>query len=270
MNKLLTSALAVFTGLAAYSMIACAPQVYAQGSSGCVNPTDMSVYETKITRGTGTLAVRGGKPLCAAQDIVFQSFNVPTTWDKKGWNKTAIPQTKFAATQFTIPAGVANFTKTVTVATPDDCYHTQLDFYLAPGYDTITTLTGDDERNIAGVLFAATEKCKEEEKTLKVCYLKNFTIITIKESEFDSTKHSKDITNCKKPVEMCPIEGKEDLPKDDEACVETPVVPEPVTPEVPPAELPHTGFASAFAPIAGIGSLTASGYYYLVSRRSRI
>lgn len=274
MNKLVTSALLAITSAIVFSIIAITPPAYAQGTntSSCVDPTDMSNYETTIQRGTGTLTVKGGKALCAAQDIVFESLSVPDSWDKKGWNNTAIPQTKFASTLFTIPAGVANYSKTVSVATPADCKNTQLDFYLAPEYQSITTLTGDDARNISGILYAGKGACEVPVvvKDIKVCDLKTFVVTTIKEDTYDASKYSKDTANCKKPVEKCPLAGKEDMPKDSVNCVETPT---PTTPETPKTEaateLPKTGLADAFAPIMGIGSLTASGYYYVTSRRNR-
>lgn len=280
MNKLLTGALTIIVSAIAYSIVAIAPQAHAQNTStaNCVDPTNMSNYETTIQRGTGTLTVKGGKALCAAQDIVFESFNVPDTWDRKGWNNTAIPQTKFASTMFTIPAGVANYSKTISVATPADCKNTQVDFYIAPEYESITTLTGDDARNISGILFAGKGACETPVvvKDIKVCDLKTYTVSTIKEDAYDASKYSKDTANCKKPVEKCPLAGKENMPKDSADCVVTPVPTTPVTPKPPvtpeaevAAELPRTGVADAFAPIMGIGSLTASGYYYLTSRRNR-
>lgn len=62
----------------------------------------------------------------------------------------------------------------------------------------------------------------------------------------------------------------------DDATVEVKVVvpptPEPETPEPEepetPEELPETGIASVASGVAGIGSLTAAGYYYISSRRS--
>ncbi len=271
MNKFVTIALAFIASSSMYALLAIATPAYATGGSdSCLDPANKSNYNTTIQRGTGKISLKDGKPLCEAQDIVLESMNVPDTWNKKGWNETAIPQTKFASTLFTVPAGVKNFSKTVTVATPDACKNTQIDFYLAPEYQSITTLTGDDERNIQGVLFAGKGDCEKptEVKDIKVCDTTNYTVIKIKEDEFDATKHSKDTDNCKKPVEKCNIPGKEDLPKDSKDCVETPTTPE--TPKPAPAiELPHTGLTDLFAPIMGAGSLTASGYYYLTSRNRK-
>lgn len=281
MNKLATRLFTAIAGILASSIFVIAPNADATGSSngGCVDPKNKSVYETTIERGKGTLKLKGGKALCAAQEIVFESFNVPDTWNKKGWNSTAIPQTKFASTSFTIPAGVKNFTKTVTVDTPNACKHTQLDFYLAPEYTSITTLTGDDERNILGILFAGKGSCETPSvvKDIQVCDIKSYKVITIKETAFDSKLHSKDAVNCKAPVEKCPIEGKEHLPKNSKDCAsptETPKTPEiPKTPEAPKVteatELPRTGLGASFASLIGAGSLTASGYYYITSLRNR-
>lgn len=140
------------------------PVAQAHGQDSCLDPTDPRSFAATIpARGSGTITTANGKPLCSDATLTIASYNVPDTWDKKGWNKTAIPQTLYTDKTFTFPAGKSNYTMSQSVATPDACKHTQVDFYIAPSYQIIDTLTADDGRNIAGVLFAATEKCKEPE-----------------------------------------------------------------------------------------------------------
>lgn len=74
---------------------------------------------------------------------------------------------------------------------------------------------------------------------IKVCEVATKTIITIKKSEFDETKHTKDLSKC----------------------AETPT-----TPEVP-TELPTTGLSEGIMAFVGLGSLVASVTYYAISRR---
>ena len=51
------------------------------------------------------------------------------------------------------------------------------------------------------------EDCKEKE--IKVCELESKQIITIKESEFDEAKHSKNLDDCKeKKIKVCELESK--------------------------------------------------------------
>jgi uncharacterized repeat protein (TIGR01451 family) len=65
--------------------------------------------------------------------------------------------------------------------------------------------------------------CKEVPVTIEVCELATKKVITIKESEFDSSKHSKNLADCKEtPVEYCPYPGKQHLPKNSPECIETP------------------------------------------------
>ncbi len=167
--------------------------------SRCLDPNNQSSYEAGIpTRNRGTISTRDGRPLCSDGTLVFQSFNIPDTWNKLGWNATAIPQTKYAAKTFVFPAGKWNHSITLDIASPEACKHTQVDFYIAPGYESITTLDGDDERNIIGILFPATEKCEQPKpKEIQVCVLSDKTIKTIYEANFDSTKHSKNLDDCK-------------------------------------------------------------------------
>lgn len=166
MKRIITAA--VVAGAVAGIFLASPVAQATSGQSNCLDPNQPGSYRATIKeRGTGTITTASGRPLCSDGKLTFASYNVPETWDKKGWNKTAIPQTLFADTEFTFPAGKSDYTMTVNVGTPDKCSHTQLDFYTAPSYDRIDTLTGDDERNILGVLFAGKDKseCEEPAKT---------------------------------------------------------------------------------------------------------
>ena len=74
------------------------------------------------------------------------------------------------------------------------------------------------------------KKCDEEQpKKITVCEVSTNKIISIKESEFDASKHSKDLKDC---------------------------------------ELPHTGPAENIVAIVGLGALIASAAYYIASRRA--
>jgi len=78
---------------------------------------------------------------------------------------------------------------------------------------------------------------------ISVCEVSTKEIITIKESDFNATKHSKNLDDCK----------------------ETPVTP--VTPETP-TELPQTGASENILALTGLGALIASISYYVASRRA--
>lgn len=135
------------------------------------------------------------------------------------------------------------------------------------------------------------ETPKPVENTIDVCRLSDKKYpVTIKESEFDATKHSKNADDCKdketpKPVEktikVCVVDTKEvktikesafdskTMTRDEKDCKETPA---PVTPETPKAatpaeELPETGVGSVFGGMVGLGSLAAAGTAYFRSRR---
>lgn len=80
---------------------------------------------------------------------------------------------------------------------------------------------------------------------ITVCELETKKIITIKETAFDASKHTKDLSKCQ----------------------ETPPVTPPETPGTPP-ELPQTGLGSDIVAITGLGALIASAAYYVASRRA--
>lgn len=246
----------------------------AKNNSGdCLDPKDPRSFTATIsTRTSGTIATKGGRPLCSDATMVMQSFNIPETWDGKGWNKTAIPQTSFAKKEFTFPGNKSDYKMTVTVDAPDECKNTQTDFYTEAGYDRIDTLTGDDERNVIGVLFKGTGKCEEptpepepeptpEPEMIEVCRLSDKKYpVSIDEKDFDESIYSKDSSDCDKEVTPTP-----ETP-------ETPEVTPEETPEVSkevPAELPKTGIGSTIGGLIGLGSLTATGYEYIRSRKYR-
>ncbi len=72
---------------------------------------------------------------------------------------------------------------------------------------------------------------------ITVCDLTTKTIVTIKESAFDDTKYSKDLSKC------------DSVP-------------------TTPGELPTTGISDSILAIVGLGALVASISYYVMSRRS--
>lgn len=62
--------------------------------------------------------------------------------------------------------------------------------------------------------------------------------------------------------DMCPLPGKEDLPKNSPECVEPPI-------ETPP-ELPQTGLGEWLAGAAGVAAVAAAIYYWNMSRKNLI
>jgi len=97
--------------------------------------------------------------------------------------------------------------------------------------------------------------CNEAPAVINVCELATNKSVTIKETDFDSSKHSKNFDDCKEKETPCPIPGKEHLPADSEDCEETPV------------QLPETGLADTFTKLLGVVSLTGASAYFLTSRR---
>jgi len=115
---------------------------------------------------------------------------------------------------------------------------------------------------------------KEETKYIKVCELETKKIIVINAKDFDSSKHSKNLADCKETpptkIKVCDIDSKtivtineEDFDsskhsKDLSKCEET----------TTPPELPQTGAGENIVAIVGLGALIASAAYYVASRRA--
>ncbi|MGO3702042.1 MAG: LPXTG cell wall anchor domain-containing protein [Candidatus Saccharimonadales bacterium] len=142
------------------------------------------------------------------------------------------------------------------------------------------------------------KECEEQPEKIKVCELESKNIITIDEKDFDASKHSKNLEDCKETpapekIEVCDLESKTiiTINKDEydeskhstnlQDCEETPTTPETPMCEVPgkehlpkdspecveaPAELPETGGTGVLS-VLGLGAMTISAGYYVASRR---
>lgn len=115
-------------------------------------------------------------------------------------------------------------------------------------------------------------------KDIQVCDLASQKIITIKEDQFDASKHSKNLKDCEavppSKIKVCELASKTiitiDQNKFDSSkhsknladCQTTPV-----TPPVTPPQLPHTGASDGVAAALALGAVVASTSYYIASRR---
>lgn len=151
--------------------------------------------------------------------------------------------------------------------------------------DGITT-AGVNKGSLMGstaefVQFQAKVDCPTppEVKNIQVCNLADKTIITIREDQFDASKHSRDLSKCDKVVtpgkiQVCDLTTKKVVTinenefnaakhsKDLNKCAT------PVTPETP-AVIASTGPTSTIAAMFGLGAL-AAGVTYFVQRRRNI
>jgi LPXTG-motif cell wall-anchored protein len=115
-------------------------------------------------------------------------------------------------------------------------------------------------------------------KNIEVCELDTKNVITIREDQFDSSKHSKNLADCVETPEVgeitvCEVETgkivniKEDAfdsnvhSKDLTDCASTPVV---------PTELPQTGASASLLTLAGLVALTAGTAYFVQNRRNTL
>jgi hypothetical protein len=128
-------------------------------TANCLDSTKPYSYITSFTHGTGTISTRDGRALCQSANLSLESFTMPDTWDGKGFNSTAIPQTKYALVHFTMPAGQANVSKTLNIGVPADCKNTQIDFYKGNGFDKLTGVNDDDAAFIGGIIFKRNGVC---------------------------------------------------------------------------------------------------------------
>lgn len=124
----------------------------------------------------------------------------------------------------------------------------------------VSTSTGSKE-STADVTI--TKEC--EPGKISVCELATNKIITIKETDFDSSKHTKDLSKCDvKTIQVCELSTKKIITIDESQfdskkhtkdlgqCV----------------ELPHTGPTETILGLLGLGAIVASLGYFIASRRA--
>ena len=177
---------------------------------------------------------------------------------------------------------------TTQTTTSSEIQHT----YAKPGnYKVTVTVNGKEGSDVQKTSQGCqTQITVKPEPEMQVCRLSDKKYpVTIKESEFDKKKYSKNPNDCKEvpeELEVCILESKEikkikkeefnekihttDLSK----CKEKPVTPPetpstpPPTPETPtPNQLPRTGTTNIVMSALGLGGLTTAIIAYVASRR---
>lgn len=107
------------------------------------------------------------------------------------------------------------------------------------------------------------DKCKETPKPeeIQVCRLDDKKVVMISKDEYNAhkDKYSTVLNDCASKPEMCPIPGKEMLPKDSADCKQAPTV---------PAELPETGLGDSLVQLLGAGSMVGMASAFVASRRA--
>lgn len=185
-----------------------------------------TAHETVTKQGinVGSYAPNGG---------AYVKFSAKVVADKLVCGTNTIKNIASADTQNGSKSDDATVTVTKECTTPEKAEACNLDT------KKIETVEKSKIDNVHYTLDLS--KCKEVAvKEITVCRLSDKKYpVTIKESEFDSAKHSKNPDDCKTT---------------------------PVTPEIP-TELPKTGIAEGLMSIVGLGSLVASTSYYIASRR---
>lgn len=212
----------------------------------------------------GEAIVRAKGPLCQDVTVWFSSYTLPKNYDNSGLfgGPTSYPQARYASTKIVMQKGTTG-EQTVRVKEPNLC-ETAAQFDIYPREQEITQITDKGGIFSYGVPWAVGFVVKRDQSkcppptppvknNIQVCRLKDKTVVTVDEKDFDSSTYSKDMKRCEK----------------------TPATPEvPKTPETPkadaevPAELPTTGPESTLAGLGLIGLLSGSVVAYLQSRRS--
>lgn len=127
-------------------------------STDCASATDRSnIVYTWNSNSEITVTLK--KPVCTDLSLYFSSYEMPDTWDQKGFNSTAVPQTWKASDGVVFKANEAVSTKTMTVKLPDACKNAQIDLYFGPEITNLPN-TGHGAQYISHKFQTMTGECE--------------------------------------------------------------------------------------------------------------
>lgn len=205
MFKKVTSVLLSAAAIAAFATVSTGTaSATSYGEDACIDGKNRTNFTAQWDGyGKVTVTTKDGKAICEDATVYFSAFVMPDTWDGKGFNDTAVPQTLHKSVSATIKAKKTNSSTKLELTLPEDCKNVQVDVYLAPEQTEVTK-----DNQIGGRLIAA--------------------------------KHKKAVGECQTTPPV--VEEPETPVEEPEVLGETTVTPE-VTPEEAPATLPETGIA---------------------------
>jgi hypothetical protein len=118
---------------------------------GCVQPDSSVFVFTRVAPQTYRVSLRNpGSVTCSAVTFNVGSYTIPETWDRNGWNPTALPQMEFDYAALTFPAGGTEAV-TATVSVPA-CGPYQTDLYTGPRLTTLQWPSPMGENRITGTM----------------------------------------------------------------------------------------------------------------------
>lgn len=150
----------IIAGVIASAAIVSAPSAQATNNASCIDGTKSSNLKvTWKSHSNVTIASVGNKPLCADTTLYFSSYTVPDTYDGKGFNASAAPQTIFDSTSVVLKKDVVP-SANLTITLPEACKHKQVDVYYGPEIKHVDA-KGHGAQFISGYVISKTlDKCE--------------------------------------------------------------------------------------------------------------
>lgn len=150
----------IIAGVIASTAVITAPSAHATTSTTCVDGSKSSNLKvTWKSHSNVTIASVGNAPLCADTTLYFSSYTVPDTYDGKGFNATAAPQTIFDSTSVVLKKGAVPAAN-LTITLPEECKHKQVDVYYGPEIKHVDA-KGHGAQFISGYVISKTlDKCE--------------------------------------------------------------------------------------------------------------
>jgi len=152
--------LATFAAIVITGALVASPTTNATNTATCI---DASKTKNLVYKWTGyekvEISTKDGKAPCSDTNMYFSAFVMPDTWDKNGFNETAIPQKLHRSVTVKLEAGKANQKVTAKAQMPAACKNVQIDLYFAPEQKVITKTEQIGGRLITAKHKAGTGEC---------------------------------------------------------------------------------------------------------------
>lgn len=145
----------IIVGAIASAVIVTAPSAQATNTTPCVDGSKSSNLKvTWKSHSNVTITSVGNAPLCADTKLYFSSYIVPDTYDGKGFNASAAPQTIFDSTSVVLKKNVVP-SANLTITLPEACKHKQVDVYYGPEIKNVD-VKGHGAQFISGYVISKT------------------------------------------------------------------------------------------------------------------
>jgi LPXTG-motif cell wall-anchored protein len=241
-------------------VLAYAATASATGSDEQCHTIDKSKLSWQLDVEGGHATVTAKESFDGCVDLILSSYTVPDTWDKQGFNETAVPQFAFDHARGKLHS---DETLQLTVALPP-CGAYQIDLYFPPQIDEVT-IAGHGQQLLAGALKDTARDCSTPSNTdtttpVETTTPPEETTSPPPTTPVESTTPPATTTTSAPPTEtqVVPPPSTPPTTQPNQGPPPIPVTPPAGSPPPVPPQLAETGSNSTI-PLVGLGALLLTG-----------